>query len=103
MKQLAWCLVSILALVACGVSSPDVTEASSSQQQLNTEPNVSAEPNTSVTSPFLLETCSTSSPGICAGATIGSICHVGPTRWCLPANELPDGSILCGCQTQSTI
>jgi hypothetical protein len=103
MKQLALCLVPILALVACGVDSSDITETSSSQETMSAEPNASGALNPSAGSPSLLGTCSTRSPAICSGATIGSVCSSSPRRWCLPANELPDGSILCGCQSQSTI
>lgn len=102
MKQLALCLLSTLVLVACGVDSSDVTETSSSDE-VKAAPRANSELNPSVDSPSILGTCSTRSPAICAGATIGSVCHIGPTRWCLPSNELADGSILCGCQTQSTI
>lgn len=102
MKQLALCLTPILALIACGVDSSNTTETSSSDE-IKAAPSATSELTPSVDSPSLLGTCSTRSPAICAGATIGSICHSGPTRWCLPANELPDGGILCGCQTQSTI
>lgn len=103
MKQLALCLAPILALVACGVDSSDVTETSSSREEMNTAPSVNSELKPGVDSPSLLGTCSTRSPSICAGVTINSVCHIGPTRWCLPTNELPDGGILCGCQTQPTI
>jgi len=103
MKQLALCLAPILAFVACGVDSSEVTETSPSHEEMNTAPSENSELTPGAGSPSLLGACSTRSPSPCAGATIGSVCHISPTRWCLPSNELPDGSILCGCQTQSTI
>jgi len=97
-------LVPLLFLVACGVesaedvgrtpspSSAEIEEASTARSELN-----GSEPPS-----LLVETCAASSLGGCANARVGTVCGTAPARWCLPAQELPDGSMFCRCQSHST-
>lgn len=102
MEKLIKCLAPFLVLVACGVDSPDVMEAalSTPSGELDVRP-MTAGPDEVAPPPSVLSTCSASSPGICSGASIGEACGIGPV-WCLPAQDLPDGTAFCICQSQST-
>jgi hypothetical protein len=103
MEKLIKCLVPFLVLVACGVDSPDVIEAAPSTPsgELEVRSTARADPEAVAAPPSLLSTCAASSPGICSGASIGESCGLGPL-WCLPAQDLPDGSTFCICQSFAT-
>jgi hypothetical protein len=108
MKRLIKCLAPLLVLVACGVESPDIIESTPSTQSVESSTPVAPEASTTTAEPdkvgapqSLLDTCAAISPGICSNASIGEFCGIGP-RWCLPAQDLPDGSIFCLCQSQAT-
>lgn len=101
MKLRAMYLVVMCALGACAVDSADVAEPAT-EDVTPTSPDKADKADNDGTS-SIIGRCSPRSLGVCANASFGSLCSISPARWCLPSNELPDGSILCGCQSQSTI
>jgi hypothetical protein len=95
MKKLAMCLALVLA--ACGVDAADPGD--------DAAPTSSSESELSAPAPAVIPParCAPQSPGLCANAAFGTTCRLSPRLSCLPADELPDGEILCNCQSQSTI
>jgi hypothetical protein len=89
-------IAALLSLAACGVETSAVPEDIHEQSATEALGAGGA-------SPAANRTCSPLSPAICAGIPSGTICHVGPTLWCLPSNDAPDGGFLCLCQAQTTI
>jgi hypothetical protein len=104
MKFQLICFASVLALAACGVDSspsttdPAVDDPEAAQPQGDPEASTQGFDSLSIKG-----TCSTLSPGFCSGQAINTTCSLSPRRWCLPAQELPNGDIFCLCQAQSTI
>jgi hypothetical protein len=83
-------------LVACGVETASPTEAT----ETTTEDLAAPQPPV----PAAVPACSTLSLPPCRGVTVGQLCSSSPHRlWCLPANDAPDGGVICACQAVSTI
>lgn len=84
----------LCSLVACGVEPASPTESTEATQE-----DLAAPPSPEAARP----TCSALSLRPCAGKAQGEICSTAPPLRCLPANDAPDGGIICACQAQSTI
>lgn len=87
----------LCALVGCGVEPPSTTAETAPGA---IQDDLAAPPSPAAARP---PACSTLSLRPCAGQIQGEICSTTPLLRCLPANDAPDGGVICACQAQSTI